>query len=126
MQEDRSFGMESDTDMVLRMVYEKTGVWIPHCKVSACHKFGKSKSHSFVLKIWNRTEYSAWDKLSWMMRNGKGFSDQNIFLNFMLTQRRIEISKQVRLAKKDRKIAKYSIDQNGKIFVKKVGGNGGY
>ena len=39
----------------------------------------------------------------------------------MLTARRTELSKQVRMAKKDRKIAKYSIDQNGKVWIKKIG-----
>ena len=56
-----------------------------------------------------------------MMLTGKGYSDKNIFINFMLTARRTELSKQVRMAKKDRKIAKYSIDQNGKIWIKKIG-----
>ena len=55
------------------------------------------------------------------MRTGKGFSDKNIFINYMLTAMRIELSKQVRMAKKDHTIAKYSIDANGKIFVKKIG-----
>ena len=119
--EDGSHGVESDLDMVIRMVYEKTGVWIPHCDVSACHRFGKARSHSYVLQIWNRKQYSAWEALSWMMLTGKGYSDKNIFINFMLTARRTELSKQVRMAKKDRKIAKYSIDQNGKIWIKKIG-----
>ena len=121
--EDDTFGMESDLDMVLRMIYEKSGVWIPHSDVTACHRFGRAQAHSFVLRVWNRKPYSAWDNLSWMMMTGKGFSDQNIFINFMLTAKRTELSKQVRLAKKDRKIAKYSIDQNGKIWVKKSGGD---
>merc|ERR1712082_320353 len=109
------------TDLVLRMIYEKTGVWIPYTDVSACHRFGKEKNHSFVLKVWNRKQYSAWDELSWMLKVGKGFSNQNIFINFMLTARRTELCKQVRLAKKDKKIIKYSVDLNGKICVKKIG-----
>ena len=35
-----------------------------------------------------------------------------------------ELSKQVRQAKKDKEISKYSIDQNGKIWVKQVGSKG--
>ena len=57
-------GMESELDMVLRMVYDKTGVWIPYEDVSACHRFGKEESHSYVLKVWNWKKYSAWDKLN--------------------------------------------------------------
>ena len=74
-----------------------------------------------MLKIWNWKQCSAWEALSWMMLTGKGYSDKNIFINFMLTARRTELSKQVRMAKKDRKIAKYSIDQNGNIWIKKIG-----
>ena len=122
-----STGMESELDMVLRMVYDKTGVWIPYEDVSACHRFGKEESHSYVLKVWNWKKYSAWDKLSWGMLTGKGFSNnKNIFINFMLTARRTELSKQVRQAKKDKEIAKYSIDQNGKIYIKQIGGDNRY
>ena len=39
----------------------------------------------------------------------------------MLTARRSELSKYVRQAKKDHSIQKYSVDQNGKIFVVKIG-----
>ena len=119
--EDGSYGVESDLDMVIRMVYEKTGVWIPYSDVSACHRFGKARSHSYVLKIWNMKQYSVMEELSWMMLTGKEYYDKNIFINFMLTDRRTELSKQVRMAKKDRKIAKYSIDQNGKVWIKKIG-----
>ena len=70
--------------------------------------------------------YSAWDDLSWGMRTGKGFSNKNIFINFMLTARRTELSKQVRQSKKEKKIAKCSIDQNGKIYIKQVGGDNRY
>ena len=122
-----SAGMESELDMVLRMIYDKTGVWIPYEDVSACHRFGKEESHSYVLKVWNWKKYSAWDKLSWGMLTGKGFSNnKNIFINFMLTARRTELSKQVRQAKKDKEIAKYSIDQNGKIYIKQIGGDNRY
>jgi hypothetical protein len=116
-----TWGPEADIDMVLRMVHEKTGVRIPFMDVAACHRIGKWESHSFVLKIWNRKPFSAWEFLTEAMLTGKHFSRQNIFINFMLTPRRTEISKQVRKAKVDQKLQKYSIDQNGKIFVKKLG-----
>ena len=119
--DDGTFGPESELDMVLRMVHDKTNVWIPHKDVAACHKFGKAENNSFVLKIWNRKRFSAWDILSKAMLTGKGFSDKNIFINFMLTTRRTELCKQVRQAKKDHLIKKYSVDQNGKIFIKKLG-----
>ena len=116
-----TWGPEAELDMVLRMVYEKTGVGIPHRDVAACHRVGKWENHSFVLKIWNRKPFSAWEMLTEAMLTGKHFSRQNIFINFMLTPKRTEISKQVRKAKIDQQIQKYSVDQNGKIFVKKIG-----
>ena len=107
--------------MVLRMVQEKTGVRFHYTDIMACHRIGKRDSHSFVLRIGNRRPNSAWDMLTLGMKNGKTFSNQNIFINFMLTTRRTEISKQVRKAKKDGLIEKYFVDQNGRIFVKKLG-----
>jgi hypothetical protein len=108
-------------DMVLRMVYEKYGVRIPWTDVAACHRFGMKENHSYVLKIWNRTPFSAWEILTKAMLAGKELNRKNIFVNFMLTKRRADISKQVRQAKKDKDIQKYSVDQNGKICVVKAG-----
>ena len=52
--------METDMDLVLRMVAIKTGVRIPISDVVACHRIGKNKkSHSFVLKIGNRQPFSS-------------------------------------------------------------------
>ena len=109
--------------MVLRLVYEKYGVRIPYSDVSACHRFGKKENNSFVLKIWNRKPFSAWELLTKAMLSGKEVSRLNIFVNFMLTTRRTEMSKMVRQAKKDNLIQKYSVDQNGKIYVIHNGDN---
>ena len=89
--------------------------------MAACHRFGKKENHSYVLKIWNRKTFSPWDQLTRAMMAGKEISRKNIFVNFILTQRRTEISKQVRQAKKDNTIHKYSVDQNGKVYVVKIG-----
>ena len=110
--------------MVLRLVYEKYGVRIPWTDVSACHRFGKKENNSFVLKIWNRKPFTAWEMLTKAMLGGKETSRQNIFVNFMLTTRRTEMSKMVRQLKKDNLIQKYSVDQNGKIYVIKNGEKG--
>ena len=114
-------GMETDMEMVLRLVTIKTDVRFPLSDIVACHKIGKNKhTHSYVLKIGNRQPYSAWDTLNNAMMTGS-MSKDNIFINFMLTKARTEISKQVRQLKKERKIQSYSIDQNGKFFIKKNG-----
>ena len=60
------------------------------------------------------------------MLTGKGLSNNNIFINFMLTKARTEMSKQVRQTKKDKKIQSYSVDQNGNFFVKKNGHDQSY
>ena len=46
------------------------------------------------------------------------FSQDNVFLNFQLTKKRNELNKTVRQAKKDKKISKYGVDQNGRTTVK--------
>ena len=119
--ENNTFGPESEMDMVLRMVFDKYGVRIPWTDVAACHRIGRKENHSYVLKIWNRTPFSPWEMLTKAMLAGKELNTKNIFINFMLTKKRTELSKMVRQAKKDQAIQKYSVDQNGKIFVVKVG-----
>ena len=45
----------------------------------------------------------------------------NVFLNFQLTKKRAALAKAVRKAKSDGNMAGYSVDQNGKIKIKKNG-----
>ena len=100
------------------MIQQKTTVTIPEKDIVACHRIGRNKeSHTYILSVANRKPGSAWESITAGMR--KGFKDNsNIFINYQLTNRRIEISKAVKKAKKDRLITKYSIDANGKIWVK--------
>ena len=112
---------ESDLDLVLRMIQIKTGVRFPICDVVACHRIGKKESNSFVLKIGNRQPFSSWDALTHGMMTGNNFNQENVFINFMLTKKRTEMSKQVRQLRKDSKIKNYSIDQNGKFCIRKIG-----
>ena len=111
---------ESVTEMVVRLVKIKTGQEIPLQDIVACHPIGKNKdSHTYILSVANRKPGSAWDIISTGMR--KGFSNpDNIFINFQLTHRRIALSKEVKQAKKDNLIKKYSIDANGKIWIKQL------
>ena len=111
---------ESVTEMVVRLVKIKTGQEIPLQDIVACHPIGKNKdSHTYILSVANRKPGSAWDIITTGMR--KGFNNQdNIFLNFQLTHRRIALSKEVKQARKDSLIKKYSIDANGKIWIKQL------
>ena len=112
---------ETDMDLVLRMVQMKTGIRFSNSDVVACHRIGKKESNSFVLKIGNRQPFSCWDALTHGMMTGTNFTQANVFINFMLTKKRTEMSKQVRQMRKDSKIQNYSIDQNGKFFIRKIG-----
>ena len=79
-----------------------------------------------MLKIGNRQSYYSWDALTYGMMTGTDFTRDNIFINFMLTKRRTEISKQIRQMKKDNKFQNYSTDQNGKFYIKKNGDDNKY
>ena len=108
---------ESVTEMVVRLVKLQTGQEIPLQDISACHPIGRKNSHTYILCVANRKPGSAWDVITTGMR--RGFStNHNIYINYQLTDRRISLSKEVKQAKKDNLIKKYSIDSNGKIWVK--------
>jgi hypothetical protein len=113
------WGNESMVEMVLRMVHTKTSVRISPGDVVACHPIGQRGSHTFILSIANRRPGSAWDMLTYGMATGENFTNDNIFINYQLTKRRGKLSKEVRQAKSDNLIEKYSTDANGRIFVKK-------
>ena len=44
-----------------------------------------------------------------------------VYINFQLTDKRAALAKSVRKAKSDGKVAGYSVDQNGRIKIKKIG-----
>ena len=117
---------ESDIEMVARIVKMKTGVEIDPFEVSACHRIGKKENHAYVIRLNDRKNGSAWHNLSEGMMTGKSTSggnfvkDVNVFLNFQLTQKRAKLARVVRLARKDKKIYKFYINQNGVIKVKKT------
>ena len=112
-----SVRQESVTEMVVRLVKLKTGQQIPLQDISACHPIGRKESNSFILCVANRKPGSAWDIITTGMR--KGFEgNHNIFISYQLTDRRIALSKEVKIAKKDKLIKKFSIDANGKIWIK--------
>ena len=68
---------------------------------------------------------SNWDTLTSAMRTGENMvKEVNVFMNYQLTPSRSALAKEVRKAKNEKKIDKYSVDQNGRIKVKpKTGDN---
>ena len=118
---------ESDTDMIIRLILNKTGVTIDEKDVIACHQMGKKESHTYVIRLGNRRQGSAWHILTEGMMTGKNPSSGinfdkgvNLYLNFQLTKKRAKLAKAVRQARTAQKIFKYYINQNGIIKVKKT------
>ena len=109
---------ETDAEMIVRLIKLKTEQEIPLQDIVACHPIGKKESHTYILSIANRKPKSSWDIITHGMRKGEYLSTDNIFINYQLTARRIALSKEVKQARKSKIIQKYSIDANGKIWVK--------
>merc|ERR1712240_768180 len=96
-------------------------------EVSACHQIGKKENHAYVIRLNDRKHGSAWHLLSEGIMTGKNPTsgdsfdkDVNLFLNFQLTRKRAQLAKAVRVARKEHKIHKYYINQNGVIKIKKT------
>ena len=146
-------GRESDLDVALRLVEMKTGVKFEKTEVIDCHPIGNAKvgatpasqtaqrfhgyPTTFVLRVGNRRQGSNWDVLqtgilTGRMLGGQGigrdgffFSDANVFISNQLTKARADFVKEVvKDARKKRVITNYTVDQNGQVRVKLVGGKG--
>ena len=129
--EERGFGgKETDTDMVRRIVAEKTGVWFHPDEIQACHTLNRDRT-SFILRISNLKPLSNWDILQTGMLNGrnpesgKNFTRSNVFLSHQLTkQRLVFLQEVVKVAKVAKQISSYCTDQNGTVRVSTEVGQG--
>ena len=117
---------ESDTDMVIRLIKQKTGVSVDKSDVIACHPMGKKKeNHAYVIRLGSRQQGSAWQTITEGMRTGKNsatetnFTRDNVYINYQLTDKRAKLAMAVRKARTNKNIHKYYITQNGVIKVKK-------
>ena len=116
---------ESMVEMCIRAIETKTGIRVPLEDVSACHPLqrrGTEPNTTFVIRIWNRREGSAWEKLTAGLMTGRqpggsNFTNANLFINYQLTPMRGDLVKAVRTAKVARRLHKYSVDANGRCFV---------
>merc|ERR1712179_824538 len=104
----------------------KTGVALDKKDVAACHRIGKKENDAYVIGINDRKAGSAWHTIPEGMMTGKlpggdTFDKEvNLFLDFQLTKKRATLAKAVRVARKEQKIAKFYINQNGVIKIKKT------
>ena len=114
--------METTTEMVLRLTQEKTGCNIQMQDVVACHRLPEN-DFSYILRVGNRAPGSGWEALAAGMVSGRKyqsrdyFANNGVYLNFQLTEARSSLLNQVRLARKRNLLAKFSVNQNGRITI---------
>lgn len=133
----------SYTDHILDLVKQHYEVEIPIQDIVAIHP--TKKSGHCILKIWNRRMNSAYQKLCESIKRGgksgrlrreaqgggRGESQNNGVVNtqqnqgrsnfwatFQMTRRRSELISTLKVLKKEKKIATFSSNENGDIWVK--------
>ena len=100
-----------------------TTVAIPNEDVIACHPTGRREKNTYI----NRKPGSAWERLTACMMKGSNMvKESNVYINFQLTKERAVLAKAVRKAKTDGRIGGYSVDQNGRMKIKKLDGDKEY
>jgi len=119
---------ETPVEVVTRAIFAKTGVRVPEQDLQACHTLGRpgaSPNTSYIVRFSNLRPGSAWDILAAGLLTGRNKeTKQNfdssvaLYLNFQLSRSKNQLAKVVRDAKRARRIAKYGIDQNGRVTVK--------
>ena len=102
------------TDHACELLRRKYDVIVPPSDISACHHL---QSKNILVKIWNRKEGSAWEKLSNQIMKG-GRKEENIYANYMMTSMRNNIMFELRKLKRDGLVEKIFSDENGKISIK--------
>ena len=103
-------------DHVRNLLDEKYGVDVPEDNIQACHRLPNG---SIILRIWKRTENSAWTSLiSAIMTGGK--KDMHLYANFHLTHRRSGLLYALRQYKKEGKIFKFFSNENGALAFKRT------
>ena len=126
-----SGGQDDQTTMCRKLILAKTGVDIKEGDIVACHPMGRRGSSSYIVRIQNQRPNSGWESLAAGLTSGKGpqgnFVDNGVFLSFQLTERRKEILRSVKEARrlKEEKVRKFKVDQNGKIWITSERGTSG-
>lgn len=126
-QETKDGVRESEADMCRRLTQETSGAHIKPSDVAACHRL-PDKQHTWLLAVGNRAPGSGWEDLAAGMLTGKFHGggprdffkkDRGVHLSFQLTKARSAVLHQVRLARKEGLLARFSVNQNGRITVRK-------
>ena len=103
-------------DHVRNLLEEKYGVDVPEDNIQACHRLPNG---SIILRIWKRTENSAWSSLTSAIRTG-GKKAMHFYANFHLTHRRSGLLYALRQYKKEGKIFKFFSNENGALAFKRT------
>ena len=117
---------ESEVEMCVRVVLEKTGVAIPITDISACHALNNRGADStYIIRVTNMRPGSAWESLASCLLTGRCKKENkvvrkevNAFINFQVTPKRGSLLKAARLARQHNRQLKYGVDQNGRVTVK--------
>ena len=121
--------LESMAEACVRAIETKTGIRVPLEDVSACHPLGKKgavPNTTFIIRLWNRKQHSAWEQLMAGLMTGRNpatgnnFTNAPLYINYQLTPARGEVVKVVREAKRGKRLHKYNVDANGRCFVQLV------
>ena len=116
---------ETLTEMCTRLVQKKTGCDILQSDVSACHRL-KDNDHTYILAVANRLPGSGWESLTAGMVNGRMknsqeyFKKDGVFLSYQVTQAKAKLLHQIRLARKQGHISKFSVNENGRVTVRRA------
>ena len=104
---------ESLTQHIIDLAQKKYNVAINSEEIQACHRL---PNNQVVLRLWKRTPDSSWNRLVAAIKSGMnaGF---NVYFNFQLTRRRINLVYELRQLKKGNRIRKFFTDENGQVSV---------
>ena len=118
--------METLAEMCCRGIQGHTGADInASADVIACHKL--PEAGSYIVRVGNMTEGSGWAALAAGMVTGKlhgrqdeYFRKDGVHLSFQVTQAKAKVLHQVRLARKQGLLSKFSINENAKITIRRT------
>ena len=118
--------METLAEMCCRGIQGHTGADIQATTdVIACHKL--PEAGNYILRVGNMREGSGWEALTAGMVTGKYhgrkdeyFRKNGVHLSFQVTQTKAKLLHQVRLARKQGLLSKFSINENAKITIRRA------
>ena len=111
---------ESLTEHIIDLAKRKYDVSISGEDIQACHRL---PNNQVILRLWKRTSNSSWSRLAGGIKSGMN-SGFNVYFNFQLTKRRINLMYELRQLRRGNRIRKFLTDENGQIsIVIKEGGS---